>query len=168
MANSNYAVFVKNQFIDAKDEDNVAFTTTYTVSPRDEKSLEEARNGADFIAESYSDAIVTDFGFEDKLTIREWMGKETDGEDMATKQYAGRLYVPEHGLHLVFANLTRDKNFTHLGTFSQQEFDGKWLNTSFFYGNLYAIKAMVGQILSIEASLWPAYKDILNTTVEVV
>ena len=67
-----------------------------------------------------------------------------------------------------FANLTRDKYFTHLGTFSQQEFDGKWLNTSFFYGNLYAIKAMVGQILSIEASLWPAYKDILNTTVEVV
>ncbi len=163
MANSNYAVSIKNQFIDVKDEDNVTFTTTYTVSPRDEKSLEEARNGADFIAESYNSAIVTDFGFEDKLTIREWMEKETNGEDMTTKQYVGRLYVPEHGLHLVFANLTKDKNFMHLGTFSQQEFDGKWLNTSFFYGNLYAIKAMVGQILSIEGSLWPAYKDILNT-----
>lgn len=167
MANSDYSVFVKEQHIDVKDADNAVFTTAYTVSPRDEKSLEEARNGANLIAEVYNDAIVTDFGFEEKLTIREWMEKEINGVSVADKRYVGRLYVPEHGLHLVFANLTGDENFMHLGTFSQQEFDGKWLNSSFFYGNLDTIKAMVEQILIIEESLWPAYKDILNAETEV-
>lgn len=161
MAKSNCSVFVKDQFIDAKDVNNAAFTTAFIIRPSEEV-LEETRYGIETINASFDDATVTDFGFSEKLTIREWMEKEINGADMMIKRYVGRLYVPAHGLHLVCATLTGGKNFMHLGAYSQQEFDGAWLNSAFFYGNLDAIKAVANQTVEMESSHWEAYKAILK------
>mgnify|MGYP003084249440 FL=1 len=161
MAKSNCSVFVKDQFIDAKDVNNAAFTTAFIIRPSEEV-LEETRYGIETINASFNDATVTDFGFEDKLTIREWMEREINGADMMIKRFVGRLYVPAHGLHLVCATLTGGKNFMHLGTHSQQDFDGAWLNSAFFYGNLDAIKAVANQTVEMESSHWEAYKAILK------
>ena len=161
MAKSNCSVFVKEQHIDTKDVNNAAFTTAFIIRPSEEV-LEETRYGIETINASFDDAIVTDFGFEDKLTIREWMEREINGADMMVKRFVGRLYVPAHGLHLVCATLTGGKNFMHLGAYSQQEFDGAWLNSAFFYGNLDAIKAVANQTVEMESSHWEAYKAILK------
>ena len=161
MAKSNCSVFVKEQHIDTKDVNNAAFTTAFIIRPSEEV-LEETRYGIETINASFDDAAVTDFGFEDKLTIREWMEREINGADMMVKRFVGRLYVPAHGLHLVCATLTGGKNFMHLGAYSQQEFDGAWLNSAFFYGNLDAIKAVANQTVEMESSHWEAYKAILK------
>lgn len=161
MAKSNCSVFVKEQHIDTKDVNNAAFTTAFIIRPSEEV-LEETRYGIETINASFDDASVTDFGFEDKLTIREWMEREINGADMMVKRFVGRLYVPAHGLHLVCATLTGGKNFMHLGAYSQQEFDGAWLNSAFFYGNLDAIKAVANQTVEMESSHWEAYKAILK------
>lgn len=159
----NSIAIVKNTNVKTE-AGNTSFECAYKiVAPTDAEHETFIKQMKD-LTEIYKDADVTDFGFDDKLSIREWAEKVTGNSVLVVKHFVGSFYDPTHGLHSVCATLTGTKDYVHLATFSQNELDGGILCTQYLYGNSKNVAAVAHQVSILDESLEKVFKPLLKST----
>ena len=159
----NAIAIVKNTNVKTKDG-FTSFECAYKIVAPTEAEHEQFVKQMGDLVDVYKNAEVTDFGFADKLSVREWMEKQVGKSVLLVKHFVGSFYDPTHGLHSVCATLTGTKDYVHLATFSQNELDGGILCTQYLYGNSKDVKAFAHQIAVLDESLEKVFKPLLKSS----
>ena len=145
-----------------------SFICAYKVMAPSEAEHEEFIAQMEILSSICKDAKTTDFGFGDKLSVREWLeheiGKgETNKSVPVIKHFVGNFYDPTHGLHSVYATATGIEEFIHLSTASQQEHNGGILLTHYLFGQEEAVAQIAGEMAALDAGMKKVFMPLLKS-----
>lgn len=161
----NSIAIVKNTNVETKDG-FTSFECAYKIAPPTEAEHEQFVKQMCDLVDVYKNAEVTDFGFADRLSIREWMEKQVGKSVLLVKHFVGSFYDPTHGLHSVCATLTGTEGYVHMATFSQRELDGAILCTQYIYGQAKQVATVAHQTAVLDESLEVVFKPLLKFDAE--